>query len=116
MLMAWVPTECTLPTAEQPLRVAEFDDLFVTALRKLSRPAPQRLRLLLDRAAEQRTRELVARETACCSLFTFTLSAGEDMLCLDIEVPASRTPVLDDLADRAARSAPLSDTGSDLPQ
>ena len=24
----WTPATCTLPTAEQPLRVAEFDDLF----------------------------------------------------------------------------------------
>jgi hypothetical protein len=24
----WAPDACTLPTAERPLRVAEFDDLF----------------------------------------------------------------------------------------
>jgi hypothetical protein len=35
----WVPEACTLPTVEQPLRVAEFDDLFATALRGIARPA-----------------------------------------------------------------------------
>ena len=28
--MAWVPEACTLPTVEQPVRVAEFDELFAT--------------------------------------------------------------------------------------
>ena len=28
----WVPQACALPTGEQPLRSAEFDDLFATAL------------------------------------------------------------------------------------
>ena len=28
----WVPEACTLPTVEQPLRLAEFDSLFATGL------------------------------------------------------------------------------------
>ncbi|MEV6153769.1 hypothetical protein AB0L53_25835 [Nonomuraea sp. NPDC052129] len=32
----WVPSECTLPTAEQPLRVAEFDALFAEVVRAVS--------------------------------------------------------------------------------
>ncbi|WP_245718914.1 hypothetical protein [Micromonospora rhizosphaerae] len=42
----WVPEACTLPTAERPLRVAEFDELFATALRgqtRLSPTGPSRL-------------------------------------------------------------------------
>ena len=35
--MAWVPEACTLPTVEQPLRVAEFDELFATAVRPVER-------------------------------------------------------------------------------
>ncbi|MEV4838269.1 hypothetical protein AB0K05_27425 [Nonomuraea sp. NPDC049486] len=35
---AWVPSACTLPTAEQPLRVAEFDALFADAVRAVARP------------------------------------------------------------------------------
>jgi hypothetical protein len=41
----WVPAACTLPTAEQPLRVAEFDDLFATSVRAVDRVGPTVLRL-----------------------------------------------------------------------
>jgi len=34
--LAWVPAACTLPTAEQPLRPAEFDALFTSAATALS--------------------------------------------------------------------------------
>jgi hypothetical protein len=105
--MSWVPTGCTLPTAQQPLRVAEFDILFTTALRHLSRPAPHRLQLMLDPTAEQLTRELIAKETACCSVFAFTLTAQADVLQLDIEVPDTRAPILDALAAHATRHAGL---------
>jgi predicted metalloendopeptidase len=30
---AWVPEACTLPSVEQPLRVAEFDEVFANAVR-----------------------------------------------------------------------------------
>lgn len=36
--LAWVPQSCTLPTQEQPLRVAEWDALFSERLTSLSRP------------------------------------------------------------------------------
>ena len=36
----WVSQSCTLPTAEQPLRIAEFDDLFATGLLGLERLTP----------------------------------------------------------------------------
>jgi hypothetical protein len=99
----WVPTEaCTLPTAEQPLRVAEFDALFASALRGVERQAPDRLRLVLDAAAATSARELVARESDCCSFFDFRFTPADDRLLLDVRVPASRTDVLDGLARRVA--------------
>jgi hypothetical protein len=39
---------CTLPTAEQPLREAEFNELFAGALRGMQRREPGCLRLYLD--------------------------------------------------------------------
>ncbi|WP_329142498.1 hypothetical protein OIU91_02480 [Streptomyces sp. NBC_01456] len=36
--LSWVPQSCTLPTEEQPLRVAEWDALFTGRLQELSRP------------------------------------------------------------------------------
>jgi hypothetical protein len=113
----WVPVDaCTLPTAEQPLRMAEFDDLFATALRAIERPdAAHRARLVLaggDDLAE-RVQRLTAAETACCSFFTFRLTplatdevdgAAGNRLALDIEVPVARADVLAALIERAERS------------
>jgi hypothetical protein len=98
----WVADACTLPTAEQPLRVAEFDDLFAKYLRDVSRVTPTTLRLQLDRAAHATARELSARETECCSFFTFDFLATDDRnVTMEISVPAAYIGVLDALADQA---------------
>ena len=101
---AWVPQACTLPTAERPLRVAEFDELFATALRGQQRVAPTVLRWRLDPAAEPAARDLADREAGCCSVFTFTFAfaPGGDDMQIDIEVPPASADVLDALAERAA--------------
>ncbi|MBN6057270.1 hypothetical protein JYK22_35430 [Nonomuraea sp. RK-328] len=106
--MEWVPTECTLPTEEQPLRVAEFDALFASALRGVDRRGPTQLRLVLEGAAgvEETARDLAAWETGCCSFFTFTLIPGREGLVLDVEVPEVHAKVLDGLAVRAIEAAP----------
>jgi hypothetical protein len=103
--MTWVPDACTLPTEQVPLRVAEFQDLFAWALGSLRRPEPTWLRLGLTDTPEvgASVADLVARETACCSFFAFSLSHGEDgWLWLDVRVPASHQAVLDGLAGQAA--------------
>jgi hypothetical protein len=103
--MTWVPPDCTLPTAEQPLRVAEFDELFAAALRGQTQLGPAHLRVILDGAAEVEAaaRDLIARETACCSFFGFTLTrASGERLQLDVRVPEGRGDVLEALAVRAA--------------
>jgi hypothetical protein len=46
--MTWAPAECALPSVERPLRAAEFDELFETALREVARPEPTVLHLVLD--------------------------------------------------------------------
>jgi hypothetical protein len=102
----WAPAACTLPTAERPVRLAEFDDLFATAVRGIDRRSPTLLTLTLATApgrAEQ-VRELTRRETACCSFFTFGLTDG-DPLRLDVSVQAAHREVLDALAARASRIA-----------
>jgi hypothetical protein len=103
----WVPQACTLPSAEQPLRVAEFDGLFTDAVRSVERAGPGRLRLGLAATPQTagRAAELVARETACCSFFTFTLTAAAGELALEIMVPPQRAGILDALARAAARAA-----------
>jgi hypothetical protein len=101
--MTWVPPSCTLPTADRPLRVAEFDDLLDRAVTGAERPAPERLTLRLEPTPEvaATTAGLAARETACCSFFTFALTATAGELTLDVTVPPAHVAVLDALEGRA---------------
>lgn len=123
-----IPDACTLPTAEQPLRLAEFDALFASAVRSVEPLGPTHTRMRLTGPAGLATtvRDLTARETACCSFFTFTVTpetfpvtpetfpvtaetfpvtpepTGDgEALTLDIQVPAAYADVLAALATRA---------------
>lgn len=100
---SWAVEACTLPTAERPLRVAEFDALFRTAVRSVERVDPARLRLRLapDAATAARAADLAVRETGCCSFFTFTLAMSGGQVSLEIVVPPEQVDVLDALAARA---------------
>ena len=111
----WVPADaCTLPTADWPLRVAEFDNLFSTALRAVDRPDPgaPRARLLLtgDATLPNRVQRLADAETSCCSFFTFAVielvvsdaANADTFVALDVAVPPARADVLDALVARAA--------------
>ncbi|MFI2371045.1 hypothetical protein [Streptomyces sp. NPDC018833] len=103
--LAWVQQSCTLPTEERPLRVAEWDALFSEQLSSLSRPQPLHLRLDLTGGpgVEERVRDLVERESGCCSFFTFsTATPGKDLVRLDISVDQAHGAVLDALAARTA--------------
>ena len=93
---------CTLPTADRPLRIAEFDQLFSTVLTAQTRPSPEVLRWSLDPRAEAVARDLAARETQCCSFFAFTFASEGETLQMDVRVRAVQTEVLDALAARAA--------------
>lgn len=99
----WVPATCTLPTVERPTRVAEFDSLLGTAVRGVDRIAETRLRLELEPSPEVagQAAQLAAKETGCCSFFTFTLTADGAGVRLDVAVPDGQTDVLDALAARA---------------
>jgi hypothetical protein len=95
-----IPAACTLPTAERPLRLAEFHTLFAASLRGLDRMDATHLRLTLggDAGVESATRDLVTRESACCSFFDFAVTATGQAVVLDIRVPAGQVAVLDGLA------------------
>jgi len=97
--MDWVPDECTLPTADRPLRTAQFREVFGELTRTIERVAPGRLRLALVPSPEVagRVAELAVRETECCSFFEFTLTAGKG-LSLEIAVPEGREAILDAMA------------------
>ena len=96
----WAPDACTLPTADRPLRVAEFDDLLTFVVRT-DRRQPQRLDLVLRRIVEAPARDLARRESACCSFFTFEFESTGDDLVMHIGVPPEHVAVLDALEAHA---------------
>jgi hypothetical protein len=110
-----VPDACTLPTADRPVRLAEFDELFASSVRRVDPVSATHARLHLTGPAglAARVRDLAAREMGCCSFFTFTTTpqpvADGEAVVFDIEVPATHANVLASLAQRAvAVSAGLS--------
>ena len=93
---------CTLLTAERPLRLAEFDDLFATAVRRVERRDDTvRLHLEGDRGLGAEVRDLTAREAGCCSFFAFTIAGSDQDLTLDIAVPPAQRDILEALVVRA---------------
>jgi hypothetical protein len=87
----------------------EFDALFATALRGLERREPGwlHLRLTADPQVEASARELIERESECCSFFDFRLTHADGDLRLDVRVPEGRVDVVDGIARQAeaARAA-----------
>ena len=103
--LSWADSAaCTLPTSERPLRLAEFDDLFATALRSVVRTSNTSVRMELSGDAElaEQTRQLAERESACCSFFTFDVAPLEGgRVAFDVRVPGSYVDVLNGLVARA---------------
>lgn len=106
--MSFEVDACTLATAERPVRLAEFDELFATSVHRVEPVSAEQVRMWLAGPVglEEKVRDLTAREAECCSFFSFTVipeAAGDgEALWLDITVPARYAEVLDSLAQRAA--------------
>jgi hypothetical protein len=109
----WAAEACSLPTVEQPLRVAEFDALFRRHLSRVERQRPTQAAILLSGRVGllERVRDLAARESDCCSFFTFTTTSVADgdereHVRLEIDVPCARADVLVALVGRAEELRP----------
>ncbi|GAA4232407.1 hypothetical protein GCM10022254_32170 [Actinomadura meridiana] len=85
------------------MRVAEFDALFAESVTAVQPDGPGRVRLALrpDPEIAGRAAELAARETGCCSFFTFALTATGGELSMRISVDEQHTEVLEALTARA---------------
>lgn len=110
----WVPDACTLPTAERPFRVAEFDVVFADHLRSVERQNPIRaiLALVGPEGLSGRVRDLVSRENDCCRFFSFGVAAitrpdGTVDVRLKVAVRPSRRDVLSAFVARAEKAAHL---------
>jgi hypothetical protein len=99
---------CTLPTAALPARLMEFDELLrrqVSAPRRIGQHRAEFTFVSADGLHAQ-VADLVARESACCSFFEFTIDqrsqpSPEDLLVLRVAVPQTHDDVLETLMDRA---------------
>ena len=103
--LAWAEVEaCTLPSADRPLRVADFDALFAAHLLRVERPAVTAARLVLAGGAgvADRVQRLADSESSCCTFFDFTVTSRHGEVVLDVAVPAAYSDVLAGLVSRAA--------------
>jgi hypothetical protein len=98
----WVSSACTLPTVEQTLRLAEFDDFFRTAVHQSTRTQRTSLELVIAPESEASARDLAERETTCCSFFQFAFESAPGGVLMQIGVPDDHVDVLDALQARAA--------------
>jgi hypothetical protein len=99
---------CTLPAADLPGRLAEFDAAFAAGLRHAELVSPTHARLVFtaDQAQSEALAGLLRRESECCSFFTFGQRAEGDTVTVDVTVPPAHAAVLLALAGRAAQYLP----------
>jgi hypothetical protein len=91
-----LPIACTLSPDGMTARLALIDALAADGLLdRTPTDAGLRVRLRDTPEIEQRTRELVAAESACCAFLDFDLGRHDGDLVLDISGPADARPVID---------------------
>ena len=95
-MTTWIPDTCTLPTAERPLRLAEWDALFAETVTAVSRTGMTAVTLTLS--SVDGVADLVARESECCSFLSFATSGDT----LTLEAPPSCEALMSAIAERAA--------------
>jgi hypothetical protein len=100
-----IPSACTLPSTEHPVRLAEFDRLFRTAVHRATRTDRTRLELEIAAESEGFARDLASRETLCCSFFEFAFTPAARTVVMTIGAPDSHVDVLDALQARVASVA-----------
>ncbi len=103
----WVPSSCTLPTVEQPLRRAEFDGLFAADVLSVEQRTSSEVALALrpESAVAARAAHLATAETGCCSFFTFAFTITEGRVDMVVSTDPEHGDVLAALAARATSLA-----------
>lgn len=94
--MSDLPIACTLSRDDLAARRALIDALAADGLLdRTPTSAGMRVRLRDTPDIEQRTRALVAAESACCAFLDFDLDRKDGELVLDISGPEEARPVID---------------------
>ncbi|MEO5922010.1 MAG: hypothetical protein ABIQ01_12800 [Pseudolysinimonas sp.] len=101
-----IPHSCTLPTAERPIRLAEFDTLLESAT-LAKRDNAMHLTFYFDDAKglEAQARDLTARESSCCSFFDFNVANDGGQIIVGIGVPDQHASILNSLQSRTGLPA-----------
>lgn len=96
------PAACSLSSAEQPARVAEWDAIFGNGVRSV-RPVDGGLRLDLVPGIGRASRvaDLADLEAQCCRFFRFDLVIADDTLALTVRADPRHQPVVEALGARA---------------
>lgn len=97
------PAACTVPLAERPDRLEEWDQLFRRHVQSVRRGSTTQtdIQLQPEPAAAAEAADLAMREAGCCSFFDFTLHCAGNRLQLTIRVPDRYADVLAALSGRA---------------
>jgi hypothetical protein len=94
--MTELPIACTLSAHDMTARLALIHGLAADALLdRTPTAAGLRIRLRDTPEIEQRTRALVAAESACCGFLDFDLARRDGELVLEITGPKDARPVID---------------------
>ena len=94
--MTDLPIACTLTADDMTARMALIDALAADGLvDRTTTAAGLRVRLLDRPDIEQRTRALIAAESACCPFLDFEFGRENGYLVLDISGPEDAGPVID---------------------
>lgn len=102
--LAWIDVQaCTLPTVERPLRLAEFDAVFVSHLVQVVEDSATTVAFRSAGGDElmETLSDLTARESQCCSFFGFDLDHEDDGIRLVVTVPPTYAEVLAAVVERA---------------
>ncbi len=87
---------CTLTPDGMRARLGLIDELATEGLlERTPTPAGLRVRLRDTPEIEQRTRELIAAESACCAFLDFDLRREPGELLLEITGPPDARPVIE---------------------
>jgi hypothetical protein len=110
LTLDWVPSSCTLPTAERPLRTAEFEAVFTDHVTAIDDDHPDRLVLSLTASPEiaAQVADLASRETGCCGFLRFTLELSDGQLSTTITASEPHRDVLAALTARARELSGIS--------
>ena len=83
--------------------MAEFDELFATAVRSVTRESNVHatFELPAEPAVAATAADLTARESPCCTFWTFALTMTGGRVMLEVRVPPGNVAVLDALVVRA---------------